>query len=792
MTMPVTWRKIWRDLMCSKARTTLVVLSIAVGVFVLGVLLGAYGMMVDGLEREWRASIPVHITLWGQFDEEAERAALRDEAVVDVERLADTTLLWRLESEADWRDTRVTARQDYAAQRMGLISLAHGRWPEGRTLAVESTTAQDFGIAPGAVIVIQSGQHERRLEVVGIVHDPDAGLPPSFGGRPDFYATPETITWLTGVGYNRLDVRLATPSVAPSPSVAQASEVADRLRGRLDDLGMPASGAWVRNADEHWSKDPLNTLLLILIFSGALSLALSVFLIVNTMNAIVAQQVWQIGVMKVVGATGARAARVYLVVGLIYGGLALMLAVPLGAVGAYRLAAWALGILSITVGPFRVVPQVILLQVGIGLAVPLLAALVPVTNGARVTAHKAISTYGLGGGFGKGPLDRVLGSIRQLPRPMAISLRNTFRHKARVTLTLAALALGGALVMAIVSVQASCSNTIQVIADDSGADATVHFARAYRVERLVAVTEQTPGVTEVEVWKRSSIRLKLADGGERSILIVGLPPASEILHPRIVDGRRLRPGDGNAILLNSKIAFEYGITVSDEVRFDLQDRETVWTVVGLVLNAEERSFVPFEALSRETGSRNVGWEVAVVAQAHDPDAQRQLIDDLRSTYATHRFEVDDLTSALDNREKVQSRFGLILWILLTIALLAAGVGGIGLMGTMSINVVERRREIGVMRATGATSAAVAAIFVAEGVVVGVLSWALAVPLSYPGARVFSDTVGQALLRSPFEFAYSVEGVGLWLGAVIVISVLASLVPALRATRVSVREALAYE
>jgi putative ABC transport system permease protein len=621
---------------------------------------------------------------------------------------------------------------------------------------------------------------------VGVIHDPDAGLPPSFGGRPDFYATPETLNWLAGVDDNRLDVRITTPSMA------RAREVSDRVRGRLDDLGMPASGAWVRNPEEHWSRDPLNTMLLILVFSGALSLALSVFLIVNTMNAIVAQQVWQIGVMKVMGATGARAACVYLAVALIYGGLALALAVPLGAVGAYRLAAWALGVLSIVIGPFRVVPQVILLQIGVGLAVPLLAALVPVVNGVRVTARKAISTYGLGGGFGKGPLDRVLGSVRRLPRPVAISLRNTFRHKARVTLTLAALALGGALFMAILSVEASCSNTIEVITDDSGADAVVHFARAYRVERLIAVTEQTPGVTAAEVWKRWTVRLKLADGGERSMLIVGLPPASEILRPRVIAGRRLRPGDGNAILLNSKIAFEYEIAVGDEVRFDLDDRETIWTVVGLVLNAEERSFVPFDTLSRQTGSRNVGWEVAVVAQAHDPEAQRRLIDDLRSIYATHRFEVDDLTSALDNREKVQSRFGLILWVLLTIALLAAGVGGIGLMGTMSINVVERRREIGVMRATGATSATVAAIFVVEGVVVGVLSWMLAVPLSYPGARLFSDTVGQALLRSPFEFAYSVEGVGLWLGAVIVISVLASLVPALRATQVSVREALAYE
>jgi putative ABC transport system permease protein len=790
--MPITWRKIWRDLMRGKARTALVVLSIAVGVFVLGVLLGAHSMMVDGLEREWRASIPVHITLWGQFDEEAEHVVTRDEAVIDAERLVNATLLWRLESETDWHETRVTARQDYAAQRMGLISLAEGHWPDGRTLAVESTTAQDFGVVPGSVVVVQSGQHERRLEVVGILHDPDAGLPPSFGGQPDFYATPETAIWLTGVGYNRLDVRIATLGVAPSPSLARAREVTDRVRSRLDDLGTPANGAWVRNTDEHWSKDPLNTLLLILVFSGALSLVLSVFLIINTMNAVVAHQVWQIGVMKVVGATGARAARLYLAVGLIYGALALLIAVPLGAVGSYRLAAWALGILSITIGPFHLVPHVMLLQIGVGLAVPLLAALVPVAGGVRVTPHKAISTYGLGGGFGNGPLDRLLGSIRRLPRPVAISLRNIFRHKARVTLTLAALALGGALFMAILSVQASCSNTIEVIADDSGADATVHFARAYRVERLVAVTEQAPGVIEAEVWKRWWVRLKLADGGERSILIVGLPQASEILHPRIIAGRRLMPGDGNAILLNSKVAFEHGIAVGDAVRFDLDDRETVWTVVGLVLNAEERSFVPFEVLSRETGGRNVGWEVAVVAQAHDPDAQRRLVDDLRLTYAAHRFEADDFSSALDNRERVQSRFGLILWVLLTIALLTAGVGGIGLMGTMSINVVERRREIGVMRATGATSVAVAAIFVAEGVVVGVLSWVLAVPLSYPGARLFSDTVGQALLRSPFEFAYSVEGVGVWLAVVIVISVLASLVPALRTTQVSVRQALTYE
>jgi len=124
--------------------------------------------------------------------------------------------------------------------------------------------------------------------------------------------------------------------------------------------------------------------------------------------------------------------------------------------------------------------------------------------------------------------------------------------------------------------------------------------------------------------------------------------------------------------------------------------------------------------------------------------------------------------------------------------LVAVVGSIGLMSTMSINVVERTREIGVMRAIGATAATIVGVFVVEGVLVGVLSWLLAVPLSAPGAYALNSVVGQAIVRIPLDFAYSVSGVLLWLLIVVILSALASLWPALRATRVSVRESLAYE
>jgi putative ABC transport system permease protein len=512
------------------------------------------------------------------------------------------------------------------------------------------------------------------------------------------------------------------------------------------------------------------------------------------MNAIVSQQMWQIGVMKVVGATVGRVVRVYLTTALIYGGLALLLAIPAGVLGAHWLARWVLDMVNITVGPLRVVGWVVGTQVVIALVVPLLASLVPVLGGARITAHRAISTYGLGGGFGRGWLDRLIGKIRRLPRPVALSLRNTFRRKARVLLTMLTLVLGGTTFMMVISAEASLNNTLDALLHQYGYDVSAWLDRSYRAQRLIEVSESVPSVVKAEVWRYYGTMMKLEGGGERQIGLRGVPPETEILHPRIVSGRMLMPGDAYAIVLSHKIAVEEGIQVGDDIRCDIQDRETIWKVVGLVHNVgdDSESLVPFATLTQSAGRANYGNNVRVVSTRHDTESQERLMREMISVYTANNLEVDYSMSANELRADYRGGFDILLYLLLSMAGLAALVGGIGLMGTMSINVIERQREIGVMRATGATSPAVAAIFVVEGVLLGVLSWLFAVPLSYPGAYVFSNVIGQTLFELPFEFVYSVSGMALWLIIVVVLSTLASLWPALRATRVSVREALAYE
>jgi putative ABC transport system permease protein len=183
----------------------------------------------------------------------------------------------------------------------------------------------------------------------------------------------------------------------------------------------------------------------------------------------------------------------------------------------------------------------------------------------------------------------------------------------------------------------------------------------------------------------------------------------------------------------------------------------------------------------------------MVRSVHDDiESQQRLIQALSDTLAAHHIGIQDTWSASKQWEESQSAFGVLIYLLLIMAVLVAVVGSIGLMSTMAINVVERTREIGVMRAIGATSLAIVGVFVIEGVFVGGLSWLLAVPLSIPGARLFSDVIGDAIVEMPLDFHYSASGMLLWLLIVVLLSALASLWPALRAAQVSVRESLAYE
>ena len=816
--MDVIWHKVWRDLAHNKARTALVVLSIAVGVFALGVVFGARGVIDVYLARENEFSQAANVTFKGdRLGRQTVEAALREPGVANAEIETVAPIRWRVPDETEWQQGVLVAREDYASQQVSRVELLAGNWPGESadperkapgafTLAVERQTSGYFGIPLGASIIVESRSGDL-ASIDGVLRKPYV-MPPLFGVPATFYATPETITRLTGVrDPNKLYVRLA-----PSGS-ERLDEVRERVKDRLERMGLSVSGSTATGTEDEilvdLLDDQLDAVFLVLGVLGIALLGVSAFLIVNTMNGIVVQQVWQIGVMKVLGATSWRVVRVYLSMALTFGVLALLPAIPLGALGAHAWAGWMADFFNIiATDGFQVSPVAVVVQIVMAVAVVLLAAAVPVIGGARISPHACLSTYGLGGRFGRGPLDRLVGQVRFLPRPVALSLRNAFRRKMRVALTLLAFVLVGVMFIGILSARSSVHSSIEVMLESFSYDAMASLSRYYRADRLVEVTESVPGVTRVEVWDQVVADLSLRASperepkvrsrraGERDILVSGVPPDSETFRPRLAAGRDLLPEDGRAILLDSLIATEEGIGVGDEVTLTIAGRESTWTVVGLLVMTRRAdpvdNYVPFGALTQEAGHAHRGNTVVVISEAHDAPSQERLVTDLGDVYAAQRIETAKLQSADDLRQMVYTSFDAFSYLLLTMAFLLAVVGGVGLAGTLSINVIERMREIGIMRAIGARTSAIFGIFVGEGMSVGVLSWLLAVPLSYPGARLFSRALGLAIFQTELEFRYSVPSVVVWLVIVTALSALASLWPAWRATRVSVREALAYE
>ncbi|WP_416181041.1 ABC transporter permease [Bellilinea sp.] len=109
-----------------------------------------------------------------------------------------------------------------------------------------------------------------------------------------------------------------------------------------------------------------------------------------------------------------------------------------------------------------------------------------------------------------------------------------------------------------------------------------------------------------------------------------------------------------------------------------------------------------------------------------------------------------------------------------------------------MNVLERTREIGVMRAIGAGDRQIMNIVLVEGLLIGLLSWLLSVLAAVPISRLLANTINNALFGAAAPLTFAPWSLLVWLGIVLVLSALASVLPARAAARLTIREVLAYE
>jgi len=790
------WHKVLSDLWDNKLRTLLVVASIAVGVFSIGMIAGAYEIISHDMGASYASANPANIDMRTEnFDQPLLESINNLEGVNQAEGRRFFSIRTRIPG-GEWTNLDLVAINDFTDTHINLLLPVQGSpIPADKQVILESKALNDLSVNVGDPLEFQlSNGNVKTMTVVGIVQDQTTGAG-DFLAPPLAYVSRDTLPWLGQPNdYNRL---LVTVTGDPN-NIENIREVSTTVSDKVEKSNRQVYRTELNQTNEHPMASTVKAILGILGALGFLIVFLSGSLIANTLNSLLTQHLPHIGVMKLIGARSQQIFGMYIVLILSFGMIALLIALPTGGQAAYALYELIASKMNFNLQGYRIVPLAYILQIIVALLVPLAAGFIPVNNGSRVKVQTAISGGGLSAGKASyGWLERIGSRVKWLSRPMLISLRNTFRRKRRLLLTLMTLTIGGAIFIAVFNVQLSLYDYIAQIGKYFIADVTLSFDRPYRVDEINNVVMGIPHVQNVEGWSFASADIIRPDGRVADYLTILAPPVdSKLIQPIMLEGRWLQPGDKTAITVSEAIWSEYpDLKPGDQLKLKIHGQEDEWTVVGIfrfISRDQIIAYATYDYVSELQNLPNQSISYRIVTDEHSLEYQKQMSAMIDSYLRDLGYHVSETQAGLSTLETASNSLAILINFLLIMALLTALVGSIGLTGTMGMNVLERTREIGVMRAIGATNGQIMKTVIVEGMLIGLISWFLGAIFSFPITFLLSRIISLAIFNSPSQFVLNPQGFLIWLGLVLILSALASMLPARNAARLTIREVLAYE
>jgi putative ABC transport system permease protein len=819
-------QKVIRDFWQERTRTVFIALAIAIGILAFSAVLSSYAVLTRELDKGYLETNPASATLrTDRLDDELVAAVAASKGVSDAE--ARRTLTGRMKvGPVEWRNLTLFVVKDFGNIRVSTLKPQQGAWPPATgEILIERDAVQVAKARIGDSVTIKTaGGNERTLRFGGTVKDvgqAQARMENAVYG----YISLDTLAQLGEepyldqlkivVGGNKLDE-------------AHVRNVTADVRQLIESRGHQVRRIDIPEPGKHPHSSIMGLLLLAMSSFGLFVLLLSGILVVNLLTALMAAQIRQIGVMKTLGGTRRQIAGIYFGQALLLGVAALMVALPVGFWGSRALCRYFAVLLNFDITSFAVPPWVYLLVVAVGLVVPLLAAAYPVWKGSGVSVRAALDDYGVGQkAFGTNAFDRALTRLGGAARPVLLALRNSFRRRMRLALTTATLTLAGLFFMTALNVRASLVNTLDRLFNTMKYDLTVNLGRMYPFEQVECATRNTPGVLQAEGWLTTEGFLPgagaapaysggghmggggtnvhdgqgvggVGHGGDAAgggrFSVVGVPVETKLLKPNLLAGRGLQPGDTNAVVVNSRLAsLSQQIKVGEEVKLRIGPTQGTWRVVGVAREPFNgpSAYIPRGFFDR-AGHAGMTNSVRLALDRTDAYSMNAIKAGLDRNLEEQAVRPLGSASKADLRFSADQHMVMIYIFLVVVSGILAVVGGLGLMTTMSLNVLERRREMGVLRAIGAAPSVVWLIVIIEGVVIGVLSWALATLASWPVSRTVGDLLVKIMFKVGLDFLFEPSGPLIWLVVSICLGTVASFLPAWHASRRPVREAIGYE
>lgn len=799
--MKIRYIKIIRDIASDYARSLTLVLAIAVGVVGVGSILGGYAVISREMTANYTGTTPAEATI--ELEGEISRALVDSVRAMPNIRLADrrATRTAKLNVGGRWYPLLLFVIDEFNKLEISKFRQVSGRSePPVGTMLMERTALRFLHVGEGDRITVKMADGApMSVQVVGTVHDPSlAPAPQEQAGYG--YITEATLRQLGETqGFDQLKIRLVGGN-----SVEQITAQAKLVANWLGQQGHKVHEIQVPPPNKHPHQGQMTTMLSIFVVFSGLLLVLASILVSASVATLMVKQVRQIGVMKTIGASSGQIARLYLFMIGLFCGAALLIGIPPSWVGASLLSNSVANLLNLELLDRSIPIWVAGVQAVAGVVIPLLAVAAPVIRGSRLSVRNALDNFGVSATrrAGSGWVIR-LSNWLALSETARLSVRNVFRQPARLLMTLGLLAAGGAMFMTALNVSAAWDTWLDQLYAQRLHDLEIKLSQPLQPDSTLARLRAMAGVRRVEAGFSTpvsyadtgsyAVSRTYPDKGHGSFKLQALALPTQLIKPRITAGSWLSDPQAADVVLNQS-ARKAGVKIGDWVALSVGRKTASWRVVGFSedVGVPATAYVSIGALTRVVDPANLTPVLRLAFTKRDKSFILRKMDEIESLLERERASVSSSQPTWLLRNAVSEHMKILVNALLAMAVLMALVGSLALFSTMSMNVYERTREIGVMRAIGATPVRIKTLIVGEGLLIGFLSLIPALMLSLILSFYLGGFVGRMSFGTPLSLTVSSLAGVVWIVIIGVGSYLATLYPARRASRMTTREVLAYE
>jgi putative ABC transport system permease protein len=783
-------KKSLTDLTRRKARAVFAVLTLAIAVASVGIF-AIPSLMDKAMQKEVDANRLPDLTL------STKPLALPPAQLTALRRLPNVkgadgrsyfqTRIWIGERRVK---AIVVAVPDYAHQGVDVVSLVSGTSPVG--MGVLSDVQNDkqgrfSGKEGSAIRIVGVAGRTLTVPVTGVARNLIGSQAAKGLDAVVLYSRPALLAKLgADPGYSSLEFRLVDPSKAAAERTAAAARsylAANTAFKGFSDLPD------IREPGTYPGKELFDQLASLMNVFTLLALAAGLVLIANTMTTLIGEQRREIGMMKAIGGTRRQIRRVYLRTAILLGAAGSVLGVVLGlAIANAVVRFFGSSFFAISPG-FEVSVPVVVASILVGLVAPPLAALPAIRRGARISVREGLEEVPALQG-GQAALDRSLRRLAFLPRTAQIGVRNVTRRGRRSVTTVVQIALAVGTLLAVLSLVDSVTKTTNAVWNQAHWDVELNTVVGTQFDaRAARLIQTTPGVAQAQPSLMNTLKFKGKDGWLFAF------PRQPMFDTPITEGRMFTAADAasraRVAVIAGNFARATGTRVGDTVTLQTAAGPAAFRVIGKTSSQWYNGtgfFVPLQTVQQILHRDTVnGFLVRTTSRDHG--AIDRTTTRLEDRLGAAGYGVGTQVKYSAQRANV-SQNKVLSTAIGVLGLLIVAISMVGLVNAITMSVLERTREIGVLRCIGARARDIRRIFGAEGIAVSLAGWLLGIPVGYALARLFSWLMLE-VVKIDFGFSFPPLNLLIALVGTVLIALLIMRIPLRRAVRFKPGEAIRY-